>query len=69
MVVYMSDSPIIRLAAWLWASTCNLPDSDQMFQDELTYFYKEHRSCKLPNWTVSWIEKAQRAHEYIREED
>lgn len=65
----MSETPIIRLAAWLYAtSVCFLSKKDPMFLSELEYFYKEHRSTKLPNWTADFIKRAAEAHEYMKEE-
>lgn len=65
----MSETPIIRLAAWLYAqSACHLPVEDPMFKDELSYFYEQNRSCKYPNWTMSWIGMAKEAYFYMKEE-
>ena len=65
----MSESPIIRLAAWMYAhANCGLPIDDDQFKSELEYFYKEHRSSRSPNWTNAWVESADEAYAYMKEE-
>ena len=66
----MSETPIIRLAAILYARSMwpNVPNTEPMFQDELHYFYQQHRSARLQNWTASFIRRANEAHAYMKEE-
>lgn len=65
----MSNTPIIRLAAWLWADgSCYHDREDKDFKEALKYFYEQHRSTRLPNWTRNWIARAQRAYVYMKED-
>jgi hypothetical protein len=66
----MSESPIIRLAAWLWADASSYHNKDDKdFNEALTYFYEQYRSTRIPNWTDRWVKRAQEAHEYMRREE
>lgn len=65
----MSESPIVRLAAWLYARSISPPARSRMvLQAELEHFYLEYRSIKINKWTDAWVKDAQEAREYMREE-
>ena len=65
----MTETPIIRLAAWIYADEhCGLPLKDPQHQSELEHFYKEHRKPNTDNWTRDYINRAVEAHAYMKED-